>query len=268
LTTFFDGGTGKRLSNPHHVMLDKDGNVYSVGDRDSQILKIAPDGNAAPVDPRGDSITKKIGRGGDPFTMDAQANIYGVDYQQHKQCQIVKISPDGRVTSLAGGDWGYADGKGPQAKFRDLHGAAFAWAADGALLITDNGTFVRKITPEGTVSTLAGSEAAGFMDGSATDARFNGAMGIAVDLKENVYVADSRNRRIRKVSPDGDTTTHAGTGQSGEANGPRKTATFENPGGVAVGRDGTVYVLDYVRSNPHVRQITPDGIVTTIAEVD
>jgi sugar lactone lactonase YvrE len=200
--------------------------------------------------------------------MDAQENIYGVDYQQHKQCQIVKISPDGRVTSLAGGDWGYADGKGPQAKFRDLHGSAFAWAADGALLITDNGTFVRKVTPEGMVSTLAGGEEAGFMDGSATEARFNGAMGIAVESSGSVYVADSRNRRIRKVSPDGDVSTYAGTGQGREANGLRQKATFENPAGVAVGRDGTVYVLDYVRSDPHVRKITPEGIVTTIAEVD
>lgn len=268
LTTFVEGTPGKRLSNPHHLLLDKDENLYCVGDRDSQVLKITPEGKTTVVYPSGDSIEKKVGRGGDPFTIDAQANIYCVEYQQFKQTQILKISPDGKVASLAGGEWGHADGIGSQAKFGDLHGAAFAWAADGTLLTTDNGTFVRRITADGTVSTLAGGEEAGFVNGSGKEARFNGAMGVAVGADGNVYVADTRNRRIRKVTPEGHASTLAGTGDQGGADGPGEKASFDNPAGVAVGRDGAVYVLDHVRSAPRVRKISPAGIVATIATVD
>lgn len=268
LTTFVEGALGKTLSNPHHLLLDKEGNLYSVGDRDSQVLKVTPNGKTTVVYPVGDSIEKIIGRGGDPFTIDAQSNIYCVKYEQFKQTQILRISPAGQQTNLAGGEWGYADGNGSQAKFRDLHGAAFAWAADGTLLTTDNGTFVRRITAEGTVTTVAGGEEAGFVNGPGKEARFNGAMGLAVDLKGSVYVADTRNRRIRKVTPNGDVSTLAGTGDRGSADGPAETASFSDPAGVAVGREGTVYVLDHDRRALRVRKIAPTGIVTTIAALD
>jgi sugar lactone lactonase YvrE len=268
LTTFIQGEDGKKLSVPHHLVLDKEGNLYAAGDRDGGVWKMTPDGKTTQVYPppdwRGIGI---VGSGGDPFTMDADGNLFCINYRQFKHSQVLKISPDGRLASLAGGDWGYADGRGSQAQFRYLHSAAFAWTAAGSLLLTDNGTSIRTIAPDGTVTTLAGGPEDGYADGSGKEARFKGAMGLAVDAKGNVFVADSGNRRIRKITPDGRVSTFAGSGKRGGDDGPAGKATFADPAGVAVGRDGTVYVLDYVGDHPRVRRIAPDGAVTTTATV-
>src|SRR5262249_15559724 len=107
----------------------------------------------------------------------------------------------------------------------------------------------------GTVTTLAGGQKRGFADGPAADAKFDGACGLAFDEAGNVLVADTGNRRIRKITKGGQGCTL-----------PSKSA-LENPAGVAVGKDGAVYVLDYSRDNPRVKRMKSDGAVTTIAEI-
>jgi DNA-binding beta-propeller fold protein YncE len=266
LTTFLQGEEGKKLSAPHHLVLDKEGNLYSVGDRDGGVWKITPEGKSTQVYPPVDWVgIGFVGSGGNPFTLDADGNLICIHYRPSKHSQVLKVGPDGRLASLAGGDWGYADGKGTQARFRDLHGAAFAWAADGSLLVTDNGTSIRRITTDGTVTTLAGGREGGFADGPGKEARFQGAKGLAVDARGNVFVADAGNRRIRKITPDGMVSTVAGSGKRGAEDGAALKATFLGPAGVAVGRDGTLHVLDYYRDDPRLRRISPDGKVTTIA---
>jgi hypothetical protein len=269
LTTFAQGEDGKLLSVPHHLVIDNAGNVYCASDRDGSICKIAPDGKVGRIYPPADWYGFGfIGAGGNPFTRDAAGNLYCVHLRHPTYSQILKIGSDGRIINWAGGDWGFADGRGSQAKFGALHGAAFAWTADGSLLLTDNGTSVRKIGADGTVTTVAGGGESGYADGPAKAARFQDAMGLAVDARGTIYVADDGNRRIRTITPDGIVATFAGSGKSGGADGPAGQATFADPSGVAVGRDGIVYVLDFVGDHPRVRKIGLDRRVTTIARTE
>src|SRR5690606_13331021 len=119
---------------------------------------------------------------------------------------------------------------------------------------------IRKITTDGTVSTLAGGTA-GFADGPGNEAKFNQPIDVAVDREGNVYVADNMNHRIRKITPDGEVTTLAGS-TAGYADGSGATAQFQSPSGLEVDDSGTLYVAD--RNNHRIRQISADGTVTTL----
>jgi sugar lactone lactonase YvrE len=193
--------------------------------------------------------------------VDGAGNVYVADSSNHA---IRKISTAGEVTTFAGlaGVHGYADGIGGDARFFDPEGIAVD--AGGIVYVGDSlNNRIRKITPEGAVTTLAGA-GRGSTDGTGTAARFNFPRGLAVDSAGNVYVADQYNHTIRKVSPEGMVTTLAGqAGSPGTANGIGSDAQFSAPDSVAVDRDGNVYVAE---SNYDViRKITPRGVVTTFA---
>jgi sugar lactone lactonase YvrE len=136
----------------------------------------------------------------------------------------------------------------------------------GNLFVTDyfNNT-IREITPGGVVTTLAGTAGtSGSADGTGTAARFNSPWGIAVDASDNVYVADTNNNTIRKISLAGVVTTLAGTaGKQGHSDGTGTAASFVLPEGIAVDANGNVYVAD--TGNNAIRKITPEGVVTTLA---
>ena len=177
---------------------------------------------------------------------------------------IRKISADGSVTTLAGGSEGFSDGAGSTASFNTPSGLAID--ADGNLFVADTGNNrIRKITREGVVTTIAGDGVAGYADGPAAQARFNGPIGVAVDPRGNIYVADSYNDRIRVITTDGQVNTVAGSGVPGFADGDRNAAMFDTPCGVAVAPDGSLIVAD--TGNDRLRKITPEGNVTTVSVV-
>jgi sugar lactone lactonase YvrE len=120
---------------------------------------------------------------------------------------------------------------------------------------------IRKITASGVVTTLAGSGNYTFADGNGTAASFRFPQGVAVDGSGNVYVADTENRRIRKITPSGSVTTLAGSGDSRDVDGEGTAASFWGPQGVAVDGSGNVFVSVPI----NVRKITPSGKVTTLA---
>ncbi len=177
-----------------------------------------------------------------------------------------QAGPAYAFTNFAGqpGGLGNADGTGSNARFYYPSGVAVDSA--GNVYVADNAnSTIRKVTPAGVVTTLAGSAgSSGTNDGVGSAARFSSPNGVAVDSAGNVYVADTGNQTIRKVTPAGVVTTLAGSpGQTGSSDGTGSSAKFSQPFGVAVDSAGNVYVADYY--NDTIRKVTPAGVVTTLA---
>jgi hypothetical protein len=175
--------------------------------------------------------------------------------------RIRAISRDGMVTTIAGGRRGLADGRGTEASFDSPSGLAIG--PDGVLYVADTGNHaIRRVTPDGFVTTLAGGGGAGYRDGSAAVARFNGPVGVAVDARGHVVVADTYNDRVRVIDRAGYVSTLAGDGTPGVVDGPAAAARFDTPCGVAVAPDGTVFVAD--TGNHVVRRVDSSGTVSTV----
>jgi streptogramin lyase len=139
--------------------------------------------------------------------------------------------------------------------------------AAGDIYLADTGNHaIRRIARSGAVTTVAGTGAAGFVNGNGRAASFNRPTAVAVDRNGNLYVADSGNNAIRKISPAGDVSTFAGRAAAGFSDGPGPAAAFYGPDDVAVGADGTVYVSD--TGNRAIRKITPAGVVSTLLKFD
>jgi gliding motility-associated-like protein len=168
------------------------------------------------------------------------------------------------VTTFAGvaGSSGTTNGTGTATRFNTPH--AIATDKSGNIYVADRlNNVIRKITSAGVVTTFAGSGSAGAVDALGTAASFFEPYGITCDTSGNVYVADTKNFKIRKITPAGLVSTVAGQGVFGTTNGPANNARFGYPVGIAVTPDGsTIYVSDY---NTHVIRQISAGNVTTLA---
>jgi sugar lactone lactonase YvrE len=155
---------------------------------------------------------------------------------------------------LAGsGSTGSANGTGTAASFN--RPISVAVDSSGNVYVADSYNHsIRKITSGGVVTTLAGSGSIGSTNGTGTAASFNYPLGVAVDSSGYLYVADTDNHLIRKITPAGVVTTLAGSGSSGNANGSSTAASFNNPSGVDLDSSGNVYVGD--RDNHLIRKIS------------
>lgn len=258
---------------PNGITIDAMGNTY-VTDVYSELRKISPTGQV--TTPAGSSQGGYADGTGifakfsfpEGLAADAAGNIYVADSWNNR---IRKVTPAGVVTTFAGsgsvGTWGnagggYLDGPASQAKF--VRPTGIAIDAAGNIYVGDAGNGrLRKITPAGIVSTLAGNGTFGFADGPAGIAQFGGLNRLAVDASGNIYVSDTYTGRIRKVTPDGTVSTLAGSGSYGFRDGPVATALFSGLGGIAVDGSGNIYVAD--NSNRRIRKISPAGIVSTVA---
>jgi sugar lactone lactonase YvrE len=200
-------------------------------------------------------------RFGEPFgvAVDREGNVYLSDAGESNR--VRKISPEGLVSTLAGGREGFADGAGGAAAFHTP--SAVALDGEGNLYVADTGNHrVRKVSKEGQVTTVAGAGTPGYSDGPAASAQFNAPVGVAVDKEGNVYVADTYNDRVRLVTKDGQVRTVAGAGGPGHADGDALTALFDTPCAVAVNDAGEIYVAD--TGNHRLRKVSKEGQVTTL----
>ena len=169
--------------------------------------------------------------------------------------------PTDVVTNFAGSSqFGSADGVGAAATFFQPNGVAID-AADNLYVADTDNNLIRKITPDGTVSTLAGSTQ-GYVDGNGTAAKFDRPTGIVVDAFGNLYISDTQNRRIRKITPSGQVSTLAGNSSSQAVDGTGTAASFSRPLGLALDGSGNLYVAD--QGAGYIRKITPMGVVTTV----
>ena len=189
-------------------------------------------------------------------TVDGNGNIYGLD----NAGRISRLNTDGTVTYIAGnGIAGYADGAAANAQFNKPKIGAVD--AAGNIYVADLHNYaVRKITPAGIVTTLAGNGTAGSQDGTGTAALFNGPADLTIDKAGNIYVADLY--RIRKVSPAGNVITFAGNVNPGWQDGQGELARFEGMEHIAIDPEGNLYV-----SNTYspLRKISASGFVSTIS---
>ena len=191
--------------------------------------------------------------------VDSFGNVYISDTYNHR---IRKINTAGVVITFAGsGVAGFSNGTGTSAQFNFPTG--LCCDSSGNVYVSDsNNHRIRKITPNGVVNTLAGSGIAGFSNGTGTVAQFNSPDGLCCDASGNLYIADTSNNRIRKITPTGVVTTIAGSGVAGYLDGTGTTAIFKNPRGLCVNSIGDIYVAD--TDNNRIRKITASGVVTTL----
>ncbi|WP_101926794.1 MULTISPECIES: gluconolaconase [Luteimonas] len=174
--------------------------------------------------------------------------------------RIRSLHPDGRVTTLAGGVEGFADGSGSAARFHTPSGLAIDVA--GNLYVADTGNHaIRKVTPQGEVTTLAGTGEPGFVDGPAAQARFRAPVGIAVDAAGQVFVADTDNDRIRVIR-DGRVSTLAGGDGPGFLDGAGADARFDTPTGLALDPAGRLWIAD--TGNHALRSVDAAGVRTRV----
>ena len=180
------------------------------------------------------------------------------------------VPPGKGVVSLAGlaGDHGYRDGRGDEARFGWRAETAMGMTVDhdGSVIVADfRNHAIRRILPDGTVTTIAGGNGQGTLDGPAETARFNGPSDVAVDWQGSIYVAECWGHRIRKISPEGVVTTVAGTDQPHEGgwlsrDGRAEQALFVGPCGIAFATDGDLYIAEQTR----ILRLSPSGWVSTI----
>jgi sugar lactone lactonase YvrE len=195
--------------------------------------------------------------------VDSEGAMIVADTGNHRIC---KITSSGIVTTIAGsqGKVGHRDGKSTlQALFHSPLGVCVG--EDGTIYVSEfHNHRIRRISRDGYVSTIAGSGLIGFVDGTSSHAQFNHPWGIAVDKRNNVYVADSDNHSVRMVSPCGFVTTVAGCGSAGFRDGSTVTAMFNSPVGVCVSSTGEVFATDTL--NHRIRRIDiANGQVFTLA---
>jgi sugar lactone lactonase YvrE len=174
--------------------------------------------------------------------VDASGTVYVADSGNHL---IRKITSAGVVTTLAGtGSPGRANGTGTAASFN--YPTRVVLDAGGTLYVSDTlNSLIRKITAAGVVTTLAGSGSTGSTDGTGTAASFGNPQDLAVDASGTVYVSDTGNNLIRKITAAGVVTTLAGSGSAGSTNGTGTAASFSTPSGLTMDASGALYVADF-----------------------
>ena len=266
-------GTNVSFRFPCGIAMDQSGNLY-VGDSGNHtIRKISTAGVVTTLAGLAGKAGTNDGIGSlarfnspQSVAIDQAGNLYVADTSNNNIRKLTASGTNWMVSTLAGlaGSTGTNNGTGSNARFNAPR--CVALATNGDIYVADGGNHaIRKISPAGEVSTLAGLPGtSGSANGTGSIARFNSPRYVAVDDATNVYVADWANYTVRKITLAGAVTTPAGlAGNAGSADGTGSAARFNAPRGVALDATGNVYVADY--NNCTIRKMTPAGTVSTLA---
>jgi sugar lactone lactonase YvrE len=229
-----------------------------------RITTIAGNGKAGFSGDGGPATSGQLG-GPTGLAVNAQANVYIADTTNNR---VRRVTPAGTITTIAGANTAALGDGGPATSARLRSPVGLAIDRQGSLYIAEaNDARVRKVSPDGTITTIAGTGARGSSGdgGPATSAKLYFPRGVAVDAQGSVYISDYELQTVRKVNPAGTITTFAGTGRGGFSGdgGPATSAQLRYPEGIAVDGSGNVYIAD--RGNGRVRKVSPAGTITTIA---
>jgi sugar lactone lactonase YvrE len=264
-------GTAARFDTPSGIAVDGSGNVFVADRHNHAIRKIAPDGAVTTFAGSAGQQGYAVGSGTEArfsypsdLVLDSAGNLYVTDTGGRS---LRKINPAGEVTELASPGDVFAH---PYGIARDTAGNIYAsygrkYTMYAPRLPYAVGAVIYKVAAGSTqASVVAGHpQGVGASDGAGGDARFNAPRGMAVDAGGNLYVADSSNRAVRKVTPDGQVSTFVGGGEAGNADGAGAAARFAGPAGIAISAQGDLYVTDTL--NHTIRKVSADGVVTTFA---
>jgi sugar lactone lactonase YvrE len=271
-----DGGPGGSalLGRPSGLAMDGVGNVYIADTYNNVVRKISPAGVITTV--AGDGVSGYSGDGASatsaqlnrPYgvALDRSGNLYIADTNNHR---IRKVSSIGNISTVAGsGVAGYSGDSGSALSARLDYPYGVAVDPSGNVYIADTDNHrIRMVSPAGNITTVAGNGTGGYSGdgGPATSVELDYPKGVAVDGSGSLYIADTSNNRIRKVSPAGNITTAAGNGTGGYAGdgGPATSAELNYPEGVAMDASGNLYIAD--TDNESTRKVSSAGIITTIA---
>lgn len=271
-----DGGpaTVAQLSGPSGVAVANDGSLYIADCPNERVRHVSKDGAITTVagvgesDFRGDDgpATAAALHDPDSVAVAADGSLYIVDTGNNR---VRQVGNGGVITTVAGdGQSGFSGDNGPSAAAELSDPTDVAIASDGTLYIADAGNNrVRRVSPAGIITTVAGNGEVGVYGdgGPAGGAQLNRPTGVAIAGDGNLYIADSGNALIRRVSPKGVITIVAGVGQHGFGGdeGPATAAWLDEPARVAIGGDGSLYIAD--SNNNRVRRVSPAGVITTVA---
>lgn len=260
-------GPLQRFAWPLGLTIDHNGVMYVADGDHAVVFKVTPAGEVSVLAGKSAEYATIDGPAATArfntllaVAVDGSGNVFAADNHT-----IRKITPTGDVSTFTGvaGENGTADGMLAAARFGEISSLVFD--AAGNLYAVDDGCVIRKITPAGVVSTLAGQRGEhGHVDSIGAAARFGYIAALAVDAAGNLYASDSLTVTIRRISTTGVVSTFAGSaGQVGAADGMGSVARFGRPMGLTVDSAGTVFVGD--AGNHTLRKITPSGLVSTVA---
>ncbi len=262
-------GTNALFDDPTAIVMDTNGNFFVADSQNDAIRKVTTNGVvttfagqlgvSGSVNATGTNAQFNAPSG---LAFDTNGNLFVSDTGNNT---IREITPAGAVSTFAGtpGFGGYADGAASGAQFSSPLGIAVA--TNGTIFVADSGNHCIRQISNGTVSTFAGDPLIwGTVDGTGTNAQFNGPLGLTFDTRGNLYVSDANNNTIREIATNGLVMTFAGlAGADGSADGPLASARFRSPAELAFDRNGNLFVADSF--NQTIREISTNGMVSTVS---